>query len=114
MVEDSNNDHVNGYQNKTENQWIKGTHHADFPKLRTMVLKDLPKLMAICNPIDFPYLEIIRVEGCPRLTTLPLGQMYDCPKLKQICGSYDWWEKLEWNIKEIMENKYFIPIKDED
>ncbi|KAG2567380.1 hypothetical protein PVAP13_7NG351500 [Panicum virgatum] len=114
MVKDANNDNVNGYQNKTENQWIKGTHHVDFPKLRTMVLTDLPKLTAICNPRDFPYLEIIRVEGCPRLTTLPLGQMYDCPKLKQICGSYDWWEKLEWNVKEIMENKYFIAIKDED
>ncbi|RLN38786.1 disease resistance protein RPS2-like [Panicum miliaceum] len=69
MVEDANNDHVN----KTENQWIKGTHHVDFPKLKTMVLTDLPKLTAICNPRDFPYLEIIRVEGCPRLTTLPLG-----------------------------------------
>ncbi|CAN6268527.1 unnamed protein product [Urochloa humidicola] len=114
MVEDANNEHVNDYQNKTENEWIKGMHHVDFPKLRTVVLTDLPKLTMICHPRDFPSLEIIRVEGCPRLTTLPLGQMYDCPKLKQICGSYDWWEKLEWNVKEIMENKYFMPIKDGD
>jgi disease resistance protein RPS2 len=123
QVEGANNEHLNGYQNKMGNERIKGMYHLDFPKLRTVVLTDLPKLTAICNPRDFPYLEIIRVEGCPHLTTLPLGQMYDCPKLKQICGSYDWWEKLEWNVKEIvennyvkeiMENKYFIPIKDVD
>lgn len=114
MVEDACNEHVKGYQNKTENERIKGVHHVDFPKLKAMVLTDLPKLTAICNPRDFPCLEIIRVERCPRLTALPLGQMSDCPKLKQICGSYDWWKKLEWNGKETIENKYFIPIKDED
>ncbi|KAG0526634.1 hypothetical protein BDA96_06G162400 [Sorghum bicolor] len=114
MVEDAYNEHVKGYQNKTENERIKGVHHVDFPKLRAMVLTDLPKLTTICNPREFPCLEIIRVERCPRLTALPLGQMSDCPKLKQICGSYDWWKKLEWNGKETIENKYFIPIKDED
>lgn len=113
MVEDAYNENVKGYQNKTGNERIKGLHHVDFPKMRAMVLTDLPKLTAICNPRDFPYLEIIRVEGCPNLTALPLGQMYDCPKLKQICGSYDWWEKLDWNGKETMD-KYFIPIKHED
>ncbi|RCV34511.1 hypothetical protein SETIT_7G165000v2 [Setaria italica] len=115
MVEDTYKEYVKSYQNMTENGRINGeVHHEEFPKLRYLVLTGLRKLTAICNPRDFLCLENIRVEGCPRLRTLPLGQMYECPKLKQICGSYDWWERLEWNGKETMENKYFIPIKDQE
>ncbi|TVU15240.1 hypothetical protein EJB05_38750, partial [Eragrostis curvula] len=112
MIEDAYDEYVNGYKNMTNSGRIKTVHLKDFPKLKSLVLTDLPMLMEICNPRNFPCLEIIRVEGCPRLKTLPLSQMYDCPKLKQICGSYNWWERLEWNGKEIMDNKYFIPIQE--
>ncbi|KAL6903501.1 hypothetical protein ACP4OV_004314 [Aristida adscensionis] len=115
IVEDSYNEYVNGYQNITKSKRTNGTvHHVEFPKLRYLVLTGLPNLTTICNPREFPCLEIIRVEDCPCLRTLPLGQMYACPKLKQICGSYEWWENLEWNGKKTMENKYFISIQDQD
>ncbi|KAK3144263.1 hypothetical protein QOZ80_4AG0310740 [Eleusine coracana subsp. coracana] len=114
MAEDAYNEYMKGYQNMAKWGQVNGTvRHVDFPKLRFLVLTSLPKLAEICYPRDFPSLEIIRVEGCPLLKTLPVGQMYECPKLKQICGSYEWWERLEWNGREIMENKYFIPIQDE-
>jgi disease resistance protein RPS2 len=115
MVEDAYNEYVKGCQSMAKSGRFNGTvRHLDFPKLRFLVLTDLPKLAEICSPRDFPCLEIIRAEGCPRLKTLPMGQMYECPKLKQICGSYEWWEGLEWNHRETMENKYFIPIQDEE
>lgn len=115
MVEDAHNEYVKGCQNISKSGRINGIVCPwDFPKLRSLVLTGLPKLTMICNPRDFPCLEIIRVERCPRLRALPLGQIYKCPKLKQICGSYGWWERLEWNGKDTMENKYFIPIQDED
>nr|CAB3485124.1 unnamed protein product [Digitaria exilis] len=114
MVEDAHNGYVKGCQNMTKSGRISGIVCPwEFPKLRSLVLTGLPKLTMICNPRDFPCLEIIRVECCPRLRALPLDQVYKCPKLKQICGSFDWWERLNWNGKEIMEKKYFIPIQDE-
>lgn len=114
MVEDAYNEYAKGCQNMAKTGRINGkVRHVDFPKLRFLVLTALPKLAEICSPRDFPSLEIIRVEGCPLLKTLPVGQMYEWPKLKQICGSYEWWERLEWNGRETMENKYFIPIQDE-
>ncbi|XP_062183732.1 disease resistance protein RPS2-like [Phragmites australis] len=111
MVDDAYIEYVKGYLNMTKSWQNNGiVQHPGFTKLRSLVLTGLPKLTVICNPRDFPSLEIIRVEGCPRLRTLPLGQMDEWTKLKQICGSYDWWERLEWSGKETMENKYFIPI----
>lgn len=115
MVDDAWNEYAKYYQNMTRSGRINGTeHHADFPKLRSLVLTDLPKLRRVCIPRDFPCLESIRVENCPNLKTIPLGQTYDCQRLNRICGSYAWWEKLEWGCKDIMESKYFIPIQDKD
>lgn len=115
MVDDAWNEYAKHYQNMTKSGRINGIeHHVDFPKLRSLVLTDLPKLRRICVPRDFPCLESIRVEDCPNLKTIPLGQTYDCPRLNRICGSYDWWERLEWGGEDIMESKYFIPIQDKD
>ncbi|KAM3368854.1 hypothetical protein ACQJBY_017024 [Aegilops geniculata] len=115
MVDNARGEYVKDYQNMTKSGRINGIEHpVDFPKLRSLVLTDLPKLRRICIPKDFPCLESIRVEDCPNLKTIPLGQTYDCQRLKMICGSYDWWERLEWGGKDIMESKYFIPIQDKD
>ncbi|KAL6903502.1 hypothetical protein ACP4OV_004315 [Aristida adscensionis] len=90
-----------------------GAMDKGFPKLRSIVLTNVRKLRTICKPRDFPSLETIRVEDCPSLRSIPLGTTHACEKLKQVCGSFDWWEKLEWEDKEVaayMESKYFIPI----
>uniref|UniRef100_A0ACD5UCV9 Uncharacterized protein n=1 Tax=Avena sativa TaxID=4498 RepID=A0ACD5UCV9_AVESA len=111
IVDDAQIEYAKYYQNMTRSGRINGIQHqADFPKLRSLVLTDLPKLRRICAPRDFPCLESIRVEDCPDLRTIPLDQTYDC----QICGSYEWWERLEWGGKGIMESKYFIPLQDKD
>uniref|UniRef100_A0A0D9W757 Uncharacterized protein n=1 Tax=Leersia perrieri TaxID=77586 RepID=A0A0D9W757_9ORYZ len=85
----------------------------EFPKLRSIVLTDVNKLRTICKPRDFPCLETIRVEDCPNLRSIPLSSTHNCGKLKQICGSSDWWKKIQFENKEEaahMESKYFIPI----
>ncbi|CAM0903808.1 unnamed protein product [Alopecurus aequalis] len=115
MVDDAWDEYAKTYQNITKSGRINGIeHHLDFPRLRILVLTDLPKLRRICIPRDFPCLESIRVEDCPNLKTIPLDQTYDCGRLKRIWGSYEWWESLEWSCKDIMESKYFIPIQDKE
>lgn len=87
--------------------------YSDFPRLRLIVLTDLKKLRSICKPRAFPCLETLRVEDCPNLRSIPLRSMHKYGKLKQICGSLDWWKKLQWeNRVEVarLESKYFIPI----
>lgn len=87
--------------------------HNDFPKLRLIVLTELKKLRTICRPRAFPCLETLRVEDCPNLRSIPLRSMHNYEKLKQICGSSDWWKNLQWESgveKARLESKYFIPI----
>ncbi|CAN6249353.1 unnamed protein product [Urochloa humidicola] len=88
----------------------KAHTHTGFSNLRSIVLTDVKKLRSICKPRDFPSLETIRVEDCPNLKSIPLSSRYNCGKLKQVCGSVEWWEKLEWEDEEGMESKLFIPI----
>ncbi|XP_047066009.1 disease resistance protein RPS2-like [Lolium rigidum] len=98
-----------------ETSWIESNDkgHNDFPKLRLMVLTELKKLRTICRPRAFPCLETLRVEDCPNLRSIPLRSMHNYGKLKQICGSSDWWKNLQWEngVEETrLESKYFIPI----
>uniref|UniRef100_A0A453CI03 non-specific serine/threonine protein kinase n=4 Tax=Aegilops tauschii subsp. strangulata TaxID=200361 RepID=A0A453CI03_AEGTS len=89
------------------------TGQSDFPKLRLIVLTGLKKLRCICKPREFPCLETLRVEDCPNLRSIPLSFTHNYGKLKQICGSVDWWEKLQWENREevaCLDSKYFIPI----
>ncbi|KAG1353966.1 disease resistance protein RPS2-like [Cocos nucifera] len=82
-----------------------------FSRLKTIILKDLPKLESICHARDFACLESIRVEACPNLKGLPLVHNCKAEKLKQICGSRDWWNNLVWeeNTKAIF-SAHFTPI----
>lgn len=84
--------------------------HAELLNLRSIVLTDVKSLRSICKPRNFPSLETIRVEDCPNLRSIPLSSMYNYGKLKQVCGSVEWWDKLEWEDKEGKERKFFIPI----
>jgi disease resistance protein RPS2 len=80
----------------------------DFPKLRSIVLTDVKKLRSICRPRDFPSLETIRVKDCPNLRNILLSSTHNFGRLKQVCGSFDWWEHREEATH--MQAKYFIPI----
>ncbi|KAJ1701993.1 hypothetical protein LUZ63_001772 [Rhynchospora breviuscula] len=84
----------------------------EFPKLRSVLLTDLQNLVSICSPRKFPSLENIRVQECPNLVHLPVSCGYEITKLRQICGSLEWWNRLEWDGPESrrsMEN-YFTAI----
>nr|XP_010906820.1 disease resistance protein RPS2-like [Elaeis guineensis] len=96
----------------TEEQNGGSMHCKDgFCRLKTIILKDLPKLESICHARDFACLESIRVEACPNLKGLPLVHNRKLEKLKQICGSRDWWNNLVWeeNTKAIFSAR-FTPI----
>uniref|UniRef100_A0A0E0F715 AAA+ ATPase domain-containing protein n=1 Tax=Oryza meridionalis TaxID=40149 RepID=A0A0E0F715_9ORYZ len=113
MAESSRNEWNDDYQSVNRESTNGATRQPDFPKLRSIVLTDVKKLRSICTPRDFPCLETLRVEDCPNLRRIPLCSTHNCGKLKQICGSSDWWKKLQWEDKEAaahMESKYFIPI----
>ncbi|WVZ86388.1 hypothetical protein U9M48_033177 [Paspalum notatum var. saurae] len=88
----------------------ESSNGAGFPKLRLIELTNVKELRSICKPRDFPSLETIRVEDCPNLRTIPLSSGYNYEKLKQVCGSVEWWEKLEWEGKESKESRFFIPL----
>lgn len=75
--------------------------YIEFSKLRSILLTDLEKLVSICTPRNFPSLVSIRVQGCPNLVRLPVNSENRIIKLKQICGSSEWWNKLEWEDNEI-------------
>ncbi|KAJ3680040.1 hypothetical protein LUZ60_016318 [Juncus effusus] len=84
----------------------------EFPRLRSVILIELKNLVSICENRDFPSLESIRVQGCPNLRRLPISQDHKIAKLRQICGSFEWWNGLQWGEKDMgsdLEN-FFIPI----
>ncbi|KAJ4759689.1 Disease resistance protein RPS2 [Rhynchospora pubera] len=84
----------------------------EFPKLRSILLFDLQNLESICSPRNFQSLESVRVQECPSLVRLPVSRNHKIINLRQICGSSEWWNRLEWDGKETrrdMEN-YFIAI----
>ncbi|KAJ3680041.1 hypothetical protein LUZ60_016319 [Juncus effusus] len=81
----------------------------EFPKLRSIELSKLDKLESICNARDFPALESIRVQNCPNLKKLPIANK--STKLRQICGSLEWWKQLDWDDRETRESVevFFTP-----
>ncbi|KAJ1701992.1 hypothetical protein LUZ63_001771 [Rhynchospora breviuscula] len=84
----------------------------EFPKLRSILLFDLQNLESICSPRNFQSLESVRVQECPSLVRLPVSRNHKIINLRQICGSSEWWNRLEWDGKETkrdMEN-YFTAI----
>ncbi|CAM0952928.1 unnamed protein product [Alopecurus aequalis] len=96
----------------SRNEW-NNAGYRDFPRLRLIVLTELKKLRRICKPRAFPFLETLRVEECPDLRSIPLRSMPNYGKLRQICGSSDWWKNLQWENgveKARLERKFFTAI----
>ncbi|XP_058106031.1 probable disease resistance protein At4g27220 [Magnolia sinica] len=84
--------------------------HNSFPKLRFLILDDLPKLESICSQrFMFLSLEEMEVISCPKLKKLHLF----CSSIHQIKGKIEgkreWWERLEWedeNAKSLCSTIY--------
>ncbi|PKI74900.1 hypothetical protein CRG98_004672 [Punica granatum] len=67
------------------------------PKLKTLILIDLPKLRSIWvdNSLEWASLEGITVYMCQSLIRLPFGKS-NASNLRYIKGQRMWWRMLEW------------------
>ncbi|XP_017980456.1 PREDICTED: probable disease resistance protein At4g27220 [Theobroma cacao] len=90
-----------------ENQEREGTTFI-LPKLKSLVLEELPKLKSICRgglviPVDS--LQHVTLFDCPEVKRIPLslplvenGKPLPPPFLKRIIVSpREWWESVEWD-----------------
>ncbi|KAL6646436.1 hypothetical protein ACP70R_018044 [Stipagrostis hirtigluma subsp. patula] len=72
-----------------------------FAQLKHIYLHDLPKLHQICEAKMFaPKLETIWLRGCWSLKRLP-ATVYRAEGRPVIDCEKDWWNKLEWDGKEV-------------
>lgn len=78
-----------------------------FPSLRTLSIRDLPKLRSITEcALPFPSLESIAVIDCPMLKRL-LIQTRNTWTLPTVYGNKEWWDGLEWN--DAITGSAFLP-----
>ncbi|KAL9170523.1 hypothetical protein ABFS82_04G150000 [Erythranthe guttata] len=87
------------------------SENVDLPKLKSLEIRDLPKLKNICEAkMMCGSIEKIELWGCPLLKKLPLhfpGELVDGqmnysppPALEEIVimeNEREWWESLEWD-----------------
>ncbi|MQM03547.1 hypothetical protein Taro_036335 [Colocasia esculenta] len=67
------------------------------PKLKYMALVNLPAFMLISNEsLVVPSFELLWVSRCPFLRKLPFTDKRNCEKIREIFGSQEWWDSLEW------------------
>ncbi|KAJ0960820.1 hypothetical protein J5N97_001269 [Dioscorea zingiberensis] len=88
---------------------IGGISSDGFPKLKTLILRNLPELKSICeHTLAFPALESLHVLECHQLTVLPLDAN-SAKNLRVIRGTKDWWNDLDWENKSVKSlfYKYF-------
>lgn len=69
-----------------------------FTRLQFLLLRDFENLKSFySNPLPFPHLKEISVNGCPKLMKLPL----DCNNRWEskfiIKREYCWWQELQWD-----------------
>uniref|UniRef100_A0A2N9J404 Uncharacterized protein n=1 Tax=Fagus sylvatica TaxID=28930 RepID=A0A2N9J404_FAGSY len=84
------------------------------PKLRTLKLKNLPKLRSLCRHEEtWPCLEQVKVWKCEQLRRLPLSNQ-NAGTIKEIEGESEWWNALEWDDDETKSSllPYFRPALD--
>ncbi|PON55925.1 LRR domain containing protein [Trema orientale] len=67
------------------------------PNLKTLELKNLPKLRSLCRPKEsWPSLEQFYVVKCNLLSKLPLN-IQNANTIKEIRGESQWWSGLKWD-----------------
>ncbi|GLT31076.1 hypothetical protein SLA2020_058390 [Shorea laevis] len=84
-----------------------------FPKLRELVLQNLPQLKSICSAkgvMVCDSIEEIRIWGCRELKRIPVqlplldnGQPSPPPRLKEITIEKERWESVEWDHKNLLQ-----------
>ncbi|KAK6944803.1 Leucine-rich repeat [Dillenia turbinata] len=80
-----------------EDEVVLGELWEPFLSLRTVSIRNLPKLKSICPwKLGFPSLERIAIISCPNLRKLPLRPQHSS-MLPKVYGSRQWWDGLEWD-----------------
>ena len=74
-----------------------GLESCSLPRLKTLVLLDLPKLRSIwvSDSLKWPSLQSITISMCDMLKRLPFN-IANATKLRRIEGQQSWWGALVW------------------
>ncbi|XVF65765.1 hypothetical protein PTKIN_Ptkin09bG0276400 [Pterospermum kingtungense] len=76
------------------------------PELKNFQLSGLRNLSSVCKvSIQWRSLEIIQIETCEVLTSLPCI-VENAPKLREIQCHEDWWHQQSWPNNEIEDREY--------
>ncbi|XVF65759.1 hypothetical protein PTKIN_Ptkin09bG0275800 [Pterospermum kingtungense] len=76
------------------------------PRLKNFQLCGLTSLSCIYDaPVQWPSLEILRIETCKELKGLPCI-LENAPRLREIRCDEDWWHQQSWPNNEIEEREY--------
>ncbi|GLT62866.1 hypothetical protein SLA2020_354690 [Shorea laevis] len=83
------------------------------PKLRILIVEELPELKRICpkrGVMICDSLEVIKIWSCPKLKRIPLSLVGNrSPSLKGIyVEPKEWWESLEWENPD--EKNALLPL----
>ncbi|GMY32313.1 probable disease resistance protein At4g27220 [Fagus crenata] len=75
-----------------------------FPKLKKVVLCDLPRLFHICEDasLEWPSLETMMIKTCPKLKLLPF-RVGNATSLRVIECTENWWNQLVWPDDSVKE-----------
>ncbi|XP_075675291.1 disease resistance protein At4g27190-like [Castanea sativa] len=93
---------------KSEN---RGLEPEVLPKLKTLVLSDLPKVKSICTEDSLKWLSLkkIKISMCQLLKSLPFNNE-NATNLRCIEAHQSWWSELEWKEDTIKQRLQSICI----
>ncbi|KAK9077034.1 hypothetical protein SSX86_005369 [Deinandra increscens subsp. villosa] len=73
-----------------------------FPKLRSLILCNMPSLRQISTRLDWTSLESLKIQDCPTLKELPFDRN-SAMGLRSIDADEDWWEALQWSDSNVKD-----------
>lgn len=96
-----------------EEEMLTGTgqEYLVFPKLKKLVLVDMPKLESIWKDqlLEFPALTEVKISNCLAMKHFPISYK-NSNQLKIIRTEKTWWEALQWEdeaAKNHFDSIYF-------